>query len=169
LALDRHWSAGDFAGVDALFILSSVNDSTSGVNDDGRRARNWQTTWSQQKKPLAKGWYVFLTRQPKPRGRSSCWRSRLPKEAPARHPDTAWYVIHSYSGYEKQSQKEFGATASSRWNARPDLPVVVPTEEEVELRTANAGLPSGRLPRVILVEMVMNDDTWYVVRNTAGA
>ncbi len=91
------------------------------------------------------------------------------KEAPARHPDTAWYVIHSYSGYENKVKKNLEHRIESMGMQDQIFQVVVPTEEEVELRDGQRRTTERRVfPGYILVEMVMNDDTWYVVRNTPG-
>jgi transcriptional antiterminator NusG len=91
------------------------------------------------------------------------------EEAPARHPDTAWYVIHSYSGYENKVKKNLEHRIESMGMQDQIFQVVVPTEEEVELRDGQRRTTERRVfPGYILVEMVMNDDTWYVVRNTPG-
>ena len=91
------------------------------------------------------------------------------KEAPVRHPDTAWYVIHSYSGYENKVKKNLEHRIESMGMQDQIFQVVVPTEEEVELRDGQRRTTERRVfPGYILVEMVMNDDTWYVVRNTPG-
>lgn len=82
---------------------------------------------------------------------------------------TAWYVIHSYSGYENKVKKNLEHRIESMGMQNQIFQVVVPTEEEVELRDGHRRTTERRVfPGYILVEMVMNDDTWYVVRNTPG-
>lgn len=80
-----------------------------------------------------------------------------------------WYVVHSYSGYENKVKKNLEHRIESM--AMQDLifQVVVPTEEEVELRDGQRKTTERRVfPGYILVEMIMTDDSWYVVRNTPG-
>jgi transcriptional antiterminator NusG len=81
----------------------------------------------------------------------------------------AWYVVHSYSGYENKVKKNLQHRIESMGMQDQIFQVVVPTEEEVELRDGQRRTTERRVfPGYILVEMVMNDDTWYVVRNTPG-
>jgi len=88
---------------------------------------------------------------------------------PQRPEGTAWYVIHSYSGYENKVKKNLEHRIESMGMQDQIFQVVVPTEEEVELKDGQRRITERRVfPGYILVEMVMNDDTWYVVRNTPG-
>jgi transcriptional antiterminator NusG len=90
-------------------------------------------------------------------------------EQPPRPDGTAWYVVHSYSGYENKVKKNLEHRIESMGMQNQIFQVVVPTEEEVELRDGQRRTTERRVfPGYILVEMVMNDDTWYVVRNTPG-
>jgi transcription termination/antitermination protein NusG len=82
---------------------------------------------------------------------------------------TAWYVVHSYSGYENKVKKNLEHRIKSMGMEDRIFQVVVPTEEEVELRDGQRRTTERRVfPGYILVEMLMDDDTWYVVRNTPG-
>jgi transcriptional antiterminator NusG len=82
---------------------------------------------------------------------------------------TAWYVVHSYSGYENKVKKNLEHRIDSMGMQNQIFQVVVPTEEEVELRDGQRRTTERRVfPGYILVEMAMNDDTWYAVRNTPG-
>lgn len=86
-----------------------------------------------------------------------------------RPPGTLWYVIHSYSGYENKVQKNLEHRIESMGMQDKIFQVVVPTEEEVELRDGQRRIIERRVfPGYILVEMVLDDDSWYVVRNTPG-
>jgi transcriptional antiterminator NusG len=81
----------------------------------------------------------------------------------------AWYVIHSYSGYENKVKKNLEHRIESMGMQDQIFQVVVPTEEEVELRDGQRRTTERRVfPGYILVQMIMNDDSWYVVRNTPG-
>jgi transcriptional antiterminator NusG len=91
------------------------------------------------------------------------------EKEPERPEGTAWYVVHSYSGYENKVKKNLEHRIESMGMQDQIFQVVVPTEEEVELRDGQRRTTERRVfPGYILVEMAMNDDTWYVVRNTPG-
>lgn len=93
----------------------------------------------------------------------------VPAAPPPRPEGTAWYVVHSYSGYENKVKKNLEHRIESMGMQDQVFQVVVPTEEEVELRDGQRRTTERRVfPGYILVEMVMNDDTWYAVRNTPG-
>lgn len=85
-------------------------------------------------------------------------------------PDGAkWYVIHSYAGYENKVQKNLEYRIESMHMQNQIFQVVVPTEEEVELKDGVRRVTERRVfPGYIMVEMVMNEESWYVVRNTPG-
>ena len=81
----------------------------------------------------------------------------------------AWYVVHSYSGYENKVKKNLQHRIESMSMQDQIFQVIVPTEEEVELRDGQRRTTERRgFPGYILVQMIMNDDSWYVVRNTPG-
>lgn len=91
------------------------------------------------------------------------------EKEPERPEGVAWFVVHSYSGYENKVKKNLEHRIESMGMQDQIFQVVVPTEEEVELRDGQRRTTERRVfPGYILVEMLMNDDTWYVVRNTPG-
>lgn len=80
-----------------------------------------------------------------------------------------WYVIHSYSGYENKVQKNLKHRIESMGMQDEIFDVVVPTEEEVEIKDGHRRTVRRRVfPGYVLVHMIMTDDSWYVVRNTPG-
>jgi transcriptional antiterminator NusG len=80
-----------------------------------------------------------------------------------------WYVIHSYSGYEHKVRKNLEHRIESLGMQDKIFDVVVPTEEEIELKDGQRRTVERRIfPGYILVEMLMDEDSWYVVRNTPG-
>lgn len=91
-------------------------------------------------------------------------------ETPKQRPEnTEWYVIHSYSGYENKVQKNLLHRIESMGMQDSIFQIVVPTEEEVELKDGHRRTVERRVfPGYILVEMVLDEDSWYVVRNTPG-
>jgi len=81
----------------------------------------------------------------------------------------AWYVIHSYSGYENKVKKNLEHRIESMDMQDQIFQVVVPTEEEVEIKDGRRRTVRKRVfPGYVLVEMGLTDDSWYVVRNTPG-
>ncbi len=83
--------------------------------------------------------------------------------------DTKWYVIHSYAGYEKKVEKNLMHRIESMHMQNKIFNIVVPTEEEVELKDGVRRTTERRIfPGYILVEMSLDEDSWYVVRNTPG-
>jgi transcriptional antiterminator NusG len=88
------------------------------------------------------------------------------EESPGGH---NWFVIHSYSGYENKVKKNLEHRIESLGMQDKIFQVVVPTEEEIELKDGQRRTVERRIfPGYILVEMIMNEDSWYVVRNTPG-
>lgn len=92
-----------------------------------------------------------------------------PEEELPRPENTKWYVIHSYAGYEKKVQKNLEHRIESMHMQNKIFQVVVPTEEEVELKDGVRRTTERRIfPGYILVEVALDEDSWYVVRNTPG-
>jgi transcriptional antiterminator NusG len=80
-----------------------------------------------------------------------------------------WYVVHSYSGYENKVKKNLEHRIASLEMQDKIFDVVVPTEEEIELKDGQRRTVERRIfPGYILVDMLMDEDSWYVVRNTPG-
>ena len=78
-----------------------------------------------------------------------------------------WYVIHSYSGYENKVRQNLEQRIASMNMQDQIFRVVVPTENEIEVRDGKRREYKRRIfPGYVLVEMTMNDDSWSVVRNT---
>ena len=96
-----------------------------------------------------------------------------PQIAPA-SPGTAvegqrWYVIHTYSGYENKVKTNLEHRIQSMDMGDKIFQVLVPTEEEIEIKNGKRHPVERKIfPGYVLVEMVMSDDSWYVVRNTPG-
>ena len=80
-----------------------------------------------------------------------------------------WYVVHCYSGYENKVKKNLEHRAASMGMQQLILQVIVPTEEQVELRDGQRRVVERRIyPGYVLVQMILNEESWYVVRNTPG-
>ena len=80
-----------------------------------------------------------------------------------------WYVAHTYSGYENKVKINIEKTIENRHLENQIFEVRVPMQDSVEVKNGTRKNVSKKMfPGYVLVNMVMNDDTWYVVRNTRG-
>ena len=80
-----------------------------------------------------------------------------------------WYVVHTYSGYENKVKANIEKTIENRHLEDEILEVRVPLQDVVEMKNGARRVVQKKLfPGYVLINMVMNDDTWYVVRNTRG-
>jgi transcriptional antiterminator NusG len=80
-----------------------------------------------------------------------------------------WYVIHCYSGYENKVRHAIEQRIETMGMQDRIYDVVVPTEEQIEIKDGKRRNVERRVfPGYILVEMAMDEDSWYVVRNTPG-
>lgn len=83
--------------------------------------------------------------------------------------ETNWYVVHTYSGYENKVKANIEKTIENRHLEEQILEVRVPMQEVMELKNgAKKQVQKKMFPGYVLINMIMNDDTWYVVRNTRG-
>ena len=80
-----------------------------------------------------------------------------------------WYVAHTYSGYENKVKANIDKTVENRHLEEQILEVRVPMQDVTELKNGvRKQVTKKMFPGYVLINMVMNDDTWYVVRNTRG-
>lgn len=80
-----------------------------------------------------------------------------------------WYVIHTYSGYENKVKTNLEKRVESMGMQDKIFRVVVPEEEETDTKGGKKKVVKKKVfPGYVLVEMIMTDDSWYVVRNTPG-
>ena len=83
--------------------------------------------------------------------------------------EASWYVVHTYSGYENKVKANIDKAIENRHLEDQILEVQVPMQDVVELKNgARKHVSKKMFPGYVLINMVMNDDTWYVVRNTRG-
>jgi transcriptional antiterminator NusG len=86
-----------------------------------------------------------------------------------RSQDTRWYIIHTYSGQEDLVKKNLDLRIQSLDMQDRIFKVIVPTEEELVFKEGKRRSERRKLfPGYVLVQMVMDDESWYVVRNTPG-
>ena len=80
-----------------------------------------------------------------------------------------WFVVHTYSGYENKVKANIEKTIENTNLQDEILEVRVPMQDVVEVKNgAKKTVQKKMFPGYVLVNMVMNDETWYVVRNTRG-
>ncbi len=80
-----------------------------------------------------------------------------------------WYVVHTYSGYENKVKTNLEKRVESMGMSDKIFRVLVPVEEETEIKNGKTKTAMKKVfPGYVLTEMVMTDDSWYVVRNTPG-
>ena len=83
--------------------------------------------------------------------------------------EAKWYVVHTYSGYENKVKANIDKTIENRHLEEQILEVRVPMQDVVELKNGvQKAVQKKMFPGYVLIHMIMNDDTWYVVRNTRG-
>ena len=83
--------------------------------------------------------------------------------------EASWYVVHTYSGYENKVKANIEKTIENRHLEDEILEVRVPLQNVVEVKNGvQKQVQKKMFPGYVLLNMVMNDDTWYVVRNTRG-
>ena len=78
-----------------------------------------------------------------------------------------WYIIHTYSGYEEKVKKSILERAKAKGLEDRIAEIVVPTREVVELKKGKRVTTQKRVfPGYVLVKMILDDDTWYLIRRT---
>ena len=83
--------------------------------------------------------------------------------------EAKWYVAHTYSGYENKVKEDLAKTVENRGLQDMILEISYPTEEVVEMKDGKRKVVTRKmLPGYVMIKMIMNDKTWYVVRNTRG-
>ena len=87
-------------------------------------------------------------------------KQRLPQER-------NWYVIHTYSGYEESVAKNLKQRIESLGMEDKIFNVIVPKEKKIKIKNGKREVVEEKIyPGYVLVEMIVTDDSWYVVRNT---
>jgi len=103
-------------------------------------------------------------------GDAAAPESERPAKAAAKPKDDRnWFVVHTYSGYENKVKANLERRIHSMGMADKIFRVLVPMEDEVEFKDGKRKItPKKVFPGYVLVEMIMDDQSWYVVRNTQG-
>lgn len=87
----------------------------------------------------------------------------------AENSEIKWYVVHTYSGYENKVKVNLEKSVENNGLQDKIVEVCIPVEEAVEIKNNKRRLVQHKLlPGYVLVKMLMNEETWYIVRNTRG-
>jgi transcriptional antiterminator NusG len=88
---------------------------------------------------------------------------------PSEDDGRAWFVVHCYSGYENKVRHNLEQRIETMGMKDKIFDVVIPTEEEIEVKEGKRRTVERRVfPGYILVNMILSEESWYVVRNTPG-
>ena len=83
--------------------------------------------------------------------------------------EAKWYVVHTYSGYENKVKANLEKTIANRHLEEEILEVRIPMQDVAEYKNGTRKLVQKKMfPGYVMVNMVLNDDTWFIVRNTRG-
>lgn len=83
--------------------------------------------------------------------------------------ESAWYVVHTYAGYENKVSANLEKRIESMDMGDEIFRIIVPTEDQVEMKDGEKKITKKRIfPSYVLVEMILTDESWYLVRNTSG-
>lgn len=96
-------------------------------------------------------------------------RGAMTEQVATEQPQASWYIVHTYSGQEDRVKRNLEMRIESMDVKDKIFQVVVPTEEEIEIKEGQRKSVQRKIfPGYILVQMEMDDQSWYVVRNTPG-
>ncbi len=91
------------------------------------------------------------------------------ENTPAHENQGEWYVVHTYSGYENKIKVDLAKRVESMNMQDKIFDVIIPEEQEVEFKGGKKKITSKRVfPGYVIVNMIMGEDSWYVVRHTPG-
>lgn len=83
--------------------------------------------------------------------------------------DAKWYVVHTYSGHENKVKANIEKMVENRGMRDDIFEVAVPTEEYMDTKAGSKKIKERKMfPGYVLVKMIINDESWYLVRNTRG-
>ena len=86
-----------------------------------------------------------------------------------REKNAKWYVVHTYSGHENKVKANLEKMVENRGMRDDIFEVVVPTEEYIDAKSDKKTIKERKkFPGYVLVKMIINDESWYLVRNTRG-
>lgn len=93
----------------------------------------------------------------------------LSEEDAAATTEKQWFVVHCYSGYENKVRDAIQQRIETMGMRDRIFDVIVPTEEEIEVKDGKRRTVERRMyPGYVLVEMILDEESWFVVRNTPG-
>src|SRR3990167_3186942 len=94
-------------------------------------------------------------------------RREIRDEVVLREEDARWYTIHTYAGYENAVERNLKQRIESLGMEGKIFKVIVPTEKKIRVKSGKRVVEEEKIyPGYILVRMIVDDDSWFVVRNT---
>ena len=137
---------------------SGVVPQTGGKPSSRRRNNGWEATGPANEATATAAVAV------QEGGQDVVAKPESPYDRPGR-----WYVVHTYAGYENKVKSNLESRISSMNMEHRIFEVVIPLEDVVELKNGKRQVVSRKVfPGYLLVRMDLDDDSWYVVRNTPG-
>lgn len=83
--------------------------------------------------------------------------------------EASWYVVHTYAGYENKVKANLEKRIETMDMEDKIFRVIVPLEEQIEMKDGERKVSMKRIfPSYVIVEMILTDESWYLVRNTSG-
>src|SRR6056297_2573243 len=83
--------------------------------------------------------------------------------------ESAWYVVHTYAGYENKVKANLEKRIESMDMGDRIFRIIVPTEDQVEMKSGEKKINKKKIfPSDVIVEMALTDESWYLIRNTSG-
>ncbi len=83
--------------------------------------------------------------------------------------ESAWYVVHTYAGYENKVKANLEKRIESMDMGDKIFRIIVPTEDQIEIKSGEKKVNKKRIfPSYVIVEMILTDESWHLVRNTSG-
>ncbi|MST31509.1 transcription termination/antitermination protein NusG [Acidimicrobiaceae bacterium USS-CC1] len=149
-------AADDVLEAEARAGADEAVDDEEAVADAGPEVADADATGE----PVATDAVEALEEEPAPPPR----RPESPYDRPG-----AWYVVHSYAGYENKVKSNLESRIASMNMEERIFEVVIPMEDVIEFKNGKKQVVSKKVfPGYLLVRMDLDDDSWYVVRNTPG-
>jgi transcription termination/antitermination protein NusG len=151
-----------------MFDDDSILDSEADYEDAPKRRNKKATTTKPRASKKKANDDDSIDLDPKDREQQDPF-GEAPPRLESRSEERLWYVVHCYSGYENKVRYAIEQRIETMGMRDRIFDVIIPTQEEIEVKEGKRRTVERRVfPGYILVEMKMDEDSWYVVRNTPG-
>lgn len=131
--------------------------------------QNFEADFLDEEKPRRRKSRSGEPRTPRKASVSAKPEEPVSKEGETETPERAWYVVYCYSGYENKVRHNLEQRIETMGMKDKIFDVVIPTQEEIEVKDGKRRTVERHVfPGYVLVNMIMTEESWYVVRNTPG-